>query len=59
MDEKKGEFYLNEVLVGNDGLELDLHILNKYFDYLEVPEYLLRIQKGIEVNEIYGRSNKT
>jgi uncharacterized protein (DUF362 family) len=43
MDEKKGEFLINEVLVGNDGLELDLHILKKYFDYLEIPEYMRRI----------------
>jgi uncharacterized protein (DUF362 family) len=43
MDEKKGEFLINEILVGNDGLELDLYILKKYFGYLDIPEYLKRI----------------
>jgi uncharacterized protein (DUF362 family) len=45
MDERNGEFSMNEVLVGDDGLELDLHILKKYFDYLEIPEYLQKIKK--------------
>jgi uncharacterized protein (DUF362 family) len=44
MDERKGEFLINEVLVGDDGLELDLYILKNYFNYLELPDYLTRVQ---------------
>ncbi len=40
MDEVKGEFNIPEILVGNDGIELDLYVLKKYFD-IEIPEYLM------------------
>lgn len=45
MDENKGEFKYNEILVGNDGIELDEYVLKNYFSYLETPEYLKRLQK--------------
>lgn len=45
MDENKGEFMYEETLIGNDGIELDLHVLQKYYDYLETPEYLKRLQE--------------
>lgn len=44
MDENRGEFKYNEILIGNDGLELDLHVLKNYFSYLETPEYLKKLQ---------------
>ena len=44
MDEHRGEFTYKENLVGNDGIELDLYVLNKYFSYLEKPEYLKRLE---------------
>lgn len=44
MDENKGEFLYNEILVGNDGIELDFYVLKNYFSYLDTPEYLKRIQ---------------
>jgi len=45
MDENKGEFKYNEILIGDDGIELDLHVLKNYYSYLEVPEYLKRLQE--------------
>ena len=33
-----------EALIGNDGVELDLYVLKKYFSYLEIPEYLKRLE---------------
>lgn len=45
MDESKGEFMFEEILVGNDGVELDFHILNNFFSHLEVPEYLERLKR--------------
>ncbi|MDR3598451.1 DUF362 domain-containing protein [Clostridium sp.] len=45
MDENEGEFMYEETLIGNDGIELDLHVLEKYYGYLETPEYLKRLQK--------------
>jgi hypothetical protein len=44
MDENNGEFKFNEILVGNNGVELDLHVLKNYYSYLETPEYLKRLQ---------------
>lgn len=44
MDEYNGEFKYNEILVGNNGVELDLHVLKNYYSYLETPEYLKRLQ---------------
>jgi hypothetical protein len=44
MDENKGEFMYEDTLIGNDGIELDLYILKKYFSYLEIPEYLKRLK---------------
>lgn len=43
MDENKGEFMYEGTLIGNDGVELDLYVLKKYFSYLEIPEYLKRL----------------
>lgn len=45
MDESKGEFMFDEILVSNDGIELDFHILNNLFSHLEVPEYLERLKR--------------
>jgi|LGVF01.2.fsa_nt_gb hypothetical protein len=44
MDETIGKFELSEIYVGNDALELDKHILKKYFN-IEIPEYMLRLEK--------------
>lgn len=44
MDEHRGEFLYKEILISNDGLELDLYVLKNYFSYIEMPEYLKRIQ---------------
>jgi hypothetical protein len=46
MDENRGEFKYDETLIGNDGIELDLHVLHNLFSYLEIPEYLKRLEKG-------------
>ena len=43
MAENRGEFQLEERLVGTDGVELDLYILKNYFQGFEVPEYLKRV----------------
>jgi uncharacterized protein (DUF362 family) len=43
MDENSGEFVFEDTLIGDDGLELDLYVLKKYFSYLETPEYLKRL----------------
>lgn len=40
MDERKGEFTFENTLVSNDGVELDLYVLENYFSGHEVPEYL-------------------
>lgn len=40
MAESIGEFRFNEIFVGNDGVELDFYILEKYFDGFAIPEYL-------------------
>lgn len=42
MDEKEGEFEISEMLVGDNGLELDLFVLEKYFD-IETPDYMKRL----------------
>jgi hypothetical protein len=44
MDENKGEFMYDDILIGNDGIELDLYVLEKYFSHLEIPEYLKRLE---------------
>jgi hypothetical protein len=44
MDENKGEFMYEDTLIGNDGIELDLYVLKKYFSDLEIPEYLKRLE---------------
>lgn len=44
MDENKGEFIYDDILIGNDGIELDLYVLKKYFSHLEIPEYLKRLE---------------
>lgn len=45
MDEHRGEFLFNDILVSNDGPELDLYVLKNYFSHLEIPKYLKRIYK--------------
>ena len=45
MDEHRGEFLFNDILVINDGPELDLNVLKNYFSHVEIPEYLKRIYK--------------
>jgi len=39
-NENIGEFIFNEIFVGNDALELDLHLFTNYFNGCEYPEYL-------------------
>jgi hypothetical protein len=43
-DEYKGDFRIDELLIGNDGIELDLYMLKKYYSYLEIPEYIIKLQ---------------
>lgn len=43
MAENTGEFRFNEILVGNDGVELDLYVLKNYFSNFEIPDYLKRL----------------
>lgn len=40
MVEEKGEFRFENILVGDDAVELDLYILQNYFQGFEIPEYL-------------------
>ncbi len=42
-DEKSGQFQFKEILIGNDGVELDAYILEKVF-LIEKPEYIKRLQ---------------
>lgn len=49
-DETKGEYEMPAIFVGNDGLELDLYILKKYFT-IEIPDYMKRLlhhSQGVE-----------
>ncbi len=39
-NENIGEFCMKELFIGNDALELDCHIFQKYFNGCEYPEYL-------------------
>jgi hypothetical protein len=39
-NENIGEFILSDTFVGNNALELDLHIFNTFFNECEYPEYL-------------------
>ncbi len=43
MAENKGEFSFNEILVGNDGVELDLYVLKNFFSNLDTPDYIRRL----------------
>ena len=38
--EKMGKFYFAKTFIGNDALELDCHIYQKYFSDCEYPDYL-------------------
>jgi len=58
MDENKGEFMYEDTLIGNDGIELDLYVLKRYFSHLEIPEYLKRLDSYIESENIL-KVNKT
>lgn len=47
MDENKGEFMHDSILIGNDALELDLYVLNNIFVNHDIPEYIKRLQMNI------------
>jgi uncharacterized protein (DUF362 family) len=40
MSENCGEFRFQEMLIGDDGMELDLYVLKKFFSDFEIPDYL-------------------
>lgn len=42
-DEHTGEFLFDEILIGDDGIELDQYVLANYFPDHETPEYLLKL----------------
>lgn len=44
MDEHKGEFIYDNILIGNNGVELDLYVLNNIFVTQAVPEYIKRLE---------------
>lgn len=44
MDEKIGEFEFVDILVGNDGLEMDKYIIDNIFK-IEKPEYITNLEK--------------
>jgi len=46
-NENTGEFSIKESYIGNDALELDSQIFQKYFNDCEYPEYLGILKKGI------------
>ena len=46
-NENIGEFNIEELFIGNDALELDCHIFQKYFNNCEYPEYLDILKNGI------------
>lgn len=46
MSENFGEFRFKEMLVGTDGIELDLYVLKKYFSGFEIPDYIKQLQKS-------------
>lgn len=43
IDENVGEFHFKDILIGNDGVELDLYVLRNYFSNHEIPDYLIRL----------------
>lgn len=45
MAEDIGEFQMKEILIGNDGLELDDYVLNNYFGNQKPPEYMERLKE--------------
>ena len=44
--ESNGDFNLDKIFISDNAIELDQHIFNKYFSSIDIPEYLLQIQKG-------------
>jgi hypothetical protein len=44
MSESNGEFCFKEILISNDGIELDLYVLKNYFSGFEIPDYLMQLQ---------------
>ena len=44
-NENRGEFMLEETFVGNDAMELDSYIFEKYFNDCEFPDYLNMLRK--------------
>ena len=45
MAEDIGEFPMKEILIGNDGLELDDYVLKNYFGNQKPPEYMERLKE--------------
>jgi uncharacterized protein (DUF362 family) len=45
MDEKVGEFFMENTLIGNDAIELDLFVLKNIFAQHEVPGYLKNLSE--------------
>lgn len=46
MSENYGEFRFKEILISNDGIELDLYVLKNYFSSFEIPDYLKQLQNS-------------
>lgn len=46
MDENIGEFKFADILVGNDGLEMDKYIIDNVFK-IEKPEYITSLEKTL------------
>ncbi len=45
MSEEMGEFPLKDILIGDDGVELDDYVLKNFFKSVEPPVYLLQLQE--------------
>jgi len=46
MAENYGEFRFKEILISNDGIELDLYVLKNYFSSFDIPDYLKRLRNN-------------
>lgn len=49
MAENYGEFRFKEILISNDGIELDLYVLKNYFSGFEIPDYLKRLHSNYSI----------
>ncbi len=58
MSEDVGEFPLKDILIGDDGVELDFHVLKNYFESVEPPEYLLQLLNERSNEGLNGRIKK-